>query len=279
MKNITLVVVCIVIVLFASCKKHNSENLSKEMSTHNKSDSLQTTQTLVDERSLEKFVGLSLSYEMIEKIKTHTTDQKIVRVIKNSRGLENLMGHPVIGTVTVINPNGKVLKNFPNDLHYTGDVVVEDNFKHIFVFRNSFVSHKGDCLKTSNIVLIDESELEQTNKHNYKTSSSMNLSIPDQITQYIQPIQPITNLNGVDSLSLTEKDLFSSERLERYKIIQNDINETMSRILILQAKLENPIVFNDPNFNVQFKDELRFQYDLLNEQQELIKEIEETLLE
>ncbi|MDD3284150.1 MAG: hypothetical protein PHZ07_00980 [Patescibacteria group bacterium] len=272
MKNTTIVAICIIIlVFFVSCKEHNSENSSKEKVIYSKSDSLQNA---VSKKTPEKFEGLS--NEMIQKIKTHTTDQKIVRVIKNSRGLESLMGHPVIGTVTVVNPNGKVLKNFPNDLHYMGDVVIEDNLKHIWVFRNSFVSHKGDRLETLDVLSNDESELDQTSNYAYDQTLDIkyNLSIPFSKPILVNNQKTKSMRFTSDSLSIKEKETFSSESLERYKIIQNAINETMSRIVILQGKLEDPIVFNNDKLNTQFKDELSLQYDLLNKQQEFIKEFE-----
>lgn len=292
MKNTTLTICIIILVLFAGCKKDTSANPSnQEKVTYNKG-SLQNAVTTKD-NPLERFEGLSLSNEMIEKIISHTADQKIVKVIKNSRGLENLLGHPVIGTVTVINPNGKILNNFSANLHYKNDVVVEDSLKNITIFRSSFTSHKGDRLITSHRksgLNDDENTNKIENKFNpyqvptnnkYQTAQSISTNQSDSTNGLDGLSSSRDELSKKDNLKM-QQETFSSENLEKYKIIENNINQqiqlTMSRILTLQDILEDPIIINNNDLNDQFHEELIFQYDLLETQQELKKELEENKL-
>lgn len=264
-------------ILFTSCKKDNSFNPSNQEIVTN-SNYPQNADTI--KNPLNKFEGLDLSKEMLEKITFHTDDPKIIKVIENSLGLENLLGHPVLETVTVINPDGTRLENFDANLNYKGDVVVENGNKRITVFRASFVSHKGDQLINSNDNLLVFSDNEDADK--VKPTDLNDLTEKSQTTN-----EPIfigqNNFTGKgDSLSF--KSNFDSQRIQRVitlialaekkQFLQNNIFETFSRINFIQDKLKNPVVKKTHDLYFQFKDELKYQYDLLDEQRELIKEFD-----
>ncbi len=134
--------------LKAHARTSISEEAEKATVDTPKNEGLVTeTPPTAEQGQIQELTGdQNISEEMMRKIVEQTQDQSNIKVIANSRGLEDVLGHPIKGNVTVINPDGTRLENFDANLHYKGDIVVEDKLGNITVFRDSMMSRQSDSL-------------------------------------------------------------------------------------------------------------------------------------